>query len=294
MAMQDGIGRTGYRVIADVFMAVGLLGLGMIWYGVQFDVGAVLAIGIVFAAACIIALYIVSWRATIGDKPPRDAKPSRQSNAQTPPPAAAPARGDDLGFDYDAGASSPYPPTGPAGMDDPFADAPRPTQDIPAERWDAPSSGYDPARPPSQAHVAAAYAPPVQSSQSRTPPGPQASASVEFQVKDRTAWPGAQKNTWRGTGIDEESDRAHPRRYPRQQFTEKYTRTTPLVRSIIDNGPPEPKPAPQPGAGQFQAAPPPDKTRGACGRCGTILLAPKERPIKIRCPVCSKTTLLDR
>lgn len=36
----------------------------------------------------------------------------------------------------------------------------------------------------------------------------------------------------------------------------------------------------------------PGTSRGKCGGCGTILLAPQQRPVNIRCPRCDKVTLV--
>jgi hypothetical protein len=41
-----------------------------------------------------------------------------------------------------------------------------------------------------------------------------------------------------------------------------------------------------------KGTPPPDLARGKCGGCGTLLWAPKTRPLNLRCPACDKITLL--
>lgn len=41
-----------------------------------------------------------------------------------------------------------------------------------------------------------------------------------------------------------------------------------------------------------KGAPPADLARGKCSGCGTLLWAPKTRPMSLRCPECDKVTLL--
>lgn len=85
----------------------------------------------------------------------------------------------------------------------------------------------------------------------------------------------------------------------RQELTRKYTQTTPLVRGILagsgstavyEHIPEVTAELPRPG--QVQNQWPEDKTRGRCGSCNTIVFAPTVRPLRLRCPACSKTTLL--
>lgn len=57
----------------------------------------------------------------------------------------------------------------------------------------------------------------------------------------------------------------------------------PLVRSILADDPPE----------AMQVSPhPAGKTRGQCSACGTMLWAPRERPIRLRCPRCGHVRTL--
>jgi hypothetical protein len=58
----------------------------------------------------------------------------------------------------------------------------------------------------------------------------------------------------------------------------EFTRSMPLVRSVLEDDPPKP---------------PPGKTRGRCGGCETYLWAPETRPIRLRCPKCGRVALLE-
>lgn len=85
----------------------------------------------------------------------------------------------------------------------------------------------------------------------------------------------------------------------RAELTDRYTQTTPLVRGILagtgqtavyEHIPEVTAEIPRPG--QLANEWPEDKTRGRCGSCNTVVFAPTIRPIRLRCPACSKTTLL--
>ncbi len=57
----------------------------------------------------------------------------------------------------------------------------------------------------------------------------------------------------------------------------------PLLTSILAGEPP---------AATQVAAPPPGKTRGQCSACSTMLWAPSQRPLRLRCPRCGHVRTL--
>ena len=84
-----------------------------------------------------------------------------------------------------------------------------------------------------------------------------------------------------------------------QQLAQKYTQNTPLVRGILSGGGqtevfeeiPEVTAVlipPRIPAGYL----PDGHVRGRCGKCEAPLFAPSARPVRLRCPKCSKTSLL--
>lgn len=79
-------------------------------------------------------------------------------------------------------------------------------------------------------------------------------------------------------------------------LTRKYTQDTPMMRTILG----KPTLAEIPEFRAEMADPmmhphmmPPETVRGKCGQCDALLLAPTQRPIKLTCPSCERTTLLE-
>ncbi len=93
-----------------------------------------------------------------------------------------------------------------------------------------------------------------------------------------------------GQDIQERAPPAHA------GLTQKYTESTPMVREILT----QPTVADIPEFRAEIADPmqhpsmiPPNTVRGKCGQCDTLLLAPTQRPIRLRCPSCTRATLLE-
>jgi hypothetical protein len=98
------------------------------------------------------------------------------------------------------------------------------------------------------------------------------------------AWPEATEALWRKRRLErtQASNVGAFELPPSFQKRKEFTSTMPIVKRIFDDDP-EPEEAPDPRD---------DKVRGQCGSCKTYMWAPKERPLKLRCPQCGKVALL--
>lgn len=248
--MDDGIGRTGYRLLAFLFTAIGFLGLGALWVGVQSGPQVITAAGFAMAGLAYLTLWGLT---TVTPNTPRAGR-SRKARRK-------PSRRRDQGPE------------------------PRPESDVPDFEFD----DVRPAAPaaPEEMVLPGAFGEPDR-------PGPQAAASatappqgpLAFQERDPAAWPGAKdrggQSTWTAEKKAKQAARQRAeRKGDPSRFADKYTRNTPVVRDILHKPKTEKRPVPPDG-----------KTRGQCGQCGTVLLAPAKRPLRLKCPGCSKVTLL--
>lgn len=81
----------------------------------------------------------------------------------------------------------------------------------------------------------------------------------------------------------------------RRQVAEHVTAHAPLARSIMTEAPAGPA-SPRLVLAQVPVAGHRYDTRqiamGQCGSCGTRLLAPRERPLRLECPVCHKVNVV--
>ncbi len=264
MHMHEGIGRAGYRLLAAVFLAVGLLGAALAWYGTTQPGTIVTVLGLLLAGVALTLLFVQAVLLPGAAGPRAPAKPASLEAAPLPRPRAPEA---DVGFDF---------------------------QDtLPVARA-APEQLVVP--PAFQAGI-----PPTPGAASMPPapepdPMPPVVAPVQFNERDAAAWPGSRgPSSWttEQKARQHASQRAEERR-PRQEFTQRYTQRTPTVRQILTN---PPAAAHAPVAPRSAATPPgaaPEgKSRGQCGQCGTILLAPTRRPLNLKCPVCQKVSRLE-
>lgn len=262
--MQEGIGRGGYRMLATVFAAIGVLGLIVTLYAfgkasqdgnprTLFDW---LGFGLSFTglAAVYTLLMVVLLRR--GDAPAlRAAEPPQPAGA---PPLAAPSR--PISFEFEPSKQEEHAIAVEEDADEP---APAPAGRPPLER-------PAPVLPPNR--------------------------NLGLDTK---GWP----------------QRKGPTGVTRGEYMAQRRGETivPLGRNDAGEVVVVPSPAPatspraasmvvrkEPAAILAKVAPPgtdPDFTpggmaRGKCGGCETILLAPQERPLNLRCPKCGKVTKL--
>lgn len=210
--MENGIGRAGYRLLAFVFLALGLLGLGLQWADGATASGTQW-IGLVTAVVGLGALAVLAYVLT-GSGPSQVTKELSGQRS----------------LDYEYPESTPLATPAPP---DPAPAGPPRVEMVPQS---------------TPAATAAAGGPLVQPSIAT--------------LRDR------------------------------------YTQGTPMVREILaGGGRPQHKPVPEitarrvpKGARPEQA--PAGTSMGRCGSCNTIIYAPTTRPLRLRCPACSKVTLL--
>ncbi len=286
--MHEGIGRAGYRMLAAVFLAVGLLGAALAWYGTTQPGTIMTVLGILLAGVALALLFILAIVLPSASAPPK---------AAAAPAVAAPQRSPRAPEDRERGAGS---------LDFDFDDSMPAPRAAPEELVVPPA--FQPGAPPAPTGAALPPAPVHEAPEPVVAP-------VQFNERDAAAWPGSRGlSSWttERKARQQASQRAEERR-PRQVFTQRYTQRAPMVRQILSEqggaGPQAPRmgaasPAPSmaPGAPVAQtrqparanqASVPEGKSRGKCGQCGTILLAPNRRPLSLKCPVCQKVSRLE-
>jgi hypothetical protein len=245
MQMQEGIGRGGYRVLATVFVGLGLLGLFTSFYAFKsgdarggfFDW---LGIGLSLAAlACLYGLVLIGMQ--------RPAPPPRPAATGLPQVFEVHVEEDAVG----------------------------PETAVPAE-----------------------------------PPAPRVTLPPNRNIgMDTKGWP--QRHG--PSGMTRGEWRAQQGQPPQAQHAQQSPRVTPVSRAPYARGPasslaalepeaPPPSQLDDPGVpvviarigepGDNPAWSPKGMARGRCSGCGSLLLAPPDRPIRLRCPKCSKEQLL--
>ena len=129
---------------------------------------------------------------------------------------------------------------------------------------------------------------------------PRTVAPLQFQARDPAQWPQEQgMSTWSRQQAHKQrvqTDAAESSR--RHEFADRYTREAPTLRAILDDAPRATPPVPEQIASRapgdmntdFVA---PGMSVGSCGQCRTLLLAPQQRPLRLKCPECAKVTLLE-
>lgn len=276
MHMEKGIGRTGYLLLALVIFCVGAFGFVLAWSAFQADARGFFIMGLGVAATAMIGLWAFATFA-----PWTDARPAEPTPTE-PAPTAPPAR------------LVPAVPAAPA----------------PASSVDYEFPEYEPAATAAPERVVI-----PQAFQER-PPAPMGGGPVAFEhvSEDPANWPGNKgTSTWtrqqqHRQKVQSEVDGSARR----HELTDRYTRTTPTLRAILDDGP---SARPAPAATPVQKTAPanrpqehiadrapgemntdfvaPGMSVGQCGQCSTLLLAPETRPLRLKCPECAKVTLLE-
>lgn len=273
MHMQHGIGRAGMVLLSLVTLAIGAFGLTLAWTAFNQGAATFFAMGLGVAAVALGGLFLF---ALVGPSKVRARALVQPEPEPAPEATAAPERV--------------------------------------APRESKPSVDYEfkDFTPAARAAPEALQLP--DAFQEKAVPEPV--EPVEFQPKkDPASWPGKRgKSTWT-TQVEHQRNVAtqveDARR--RHDLTEKYTRTTPTLRAILDEGVdpvPQPRQAPTQTTQVQKPAQTPERLAdraprdmntdfvapgmsvGKCGQCGTKLLAPEERPLRLKCPECAKVTLL--
>jgi hypothetical protein len=120
---------------------------------------------------------------------------------------------------------------------------------------------------------------------------------VAFSERDPAAWPVRKgspksKSDWTARAEQEQQvANAVSESATRRKLQDRYTQTTPTVRSIVTE--PELHVAERVPADFSTGAAVPGMTLGRCGRCKTGVMAPTTRPLRLKCPECAKVTLLN-
>lgn len=216
--MDDGIGRSGVRLVALVFMLIGALGV-LVFVNANTDVLERTGMGAI--ALALVALTIMIFSLTGKSAAPKPAPQPKETWTNVPE--------SDINIELPA----PAPKAAPAA--EPMIDMVEP-----APPQAAPQASHPMPRP--------AVSPP----------------------------------------LDEPENRAHLR--------ERYTQNTQLVKDILDPHAPAqkvPKLKARRWSPRMGDATPAGTTRGRCGQCQSIILAPTARPIDLSCPVCEKVTRLN-
>ncbi len=217
--MQEGIGRGGYRVLATVFLGLGLLGLASLILAWARDSVPALVLGIALVSVALVVLFVLALRALAGANP-------GPASAGVPPSSRV------LDLDYleaDEGLEA---------------------------------DGASPAEPGERIPV---------------PPN-------RNLVADTKGWPSRKGPTGVTRGEAKKREAGRPVEFapvpgrvavPKASLRSPSEPPTVLARETSRN-----------------AKAPEGMAKGQCGTCGIILLAPKVRPLKLRCPKCQKVTTL--
>ena len=260
--MQDGIGRGGYRLLASVFLGIGVLGLATTLYAFRqanaprgfFD-----WLGFALTLVGLLALFAVSLTTLMKRGPDPEPDP-------TPTPAGAPTR--DIGFEF---TPTPEPAVPEVGEEVaiPIAVAPREPRVVqPNRNIGRDAKGWPSRQPPSGLTMGERRELQHQAVQMLTSTGADAE-EIEF-----------------------ESSPPRARNGHAPPFTSPVAKSKPKGRDMSIRVEAPVSIARVAGPDDDMAWNPEGTTVGKCGGCGTRLYAPKERPINLRCPKCAKLTML--
>ncbi len=279
MHMEKGIGRTGYILLASVVFAIGVFGFLLSWTAFQAEAYQFFGMGLAVAGVGLLGLFLFAVFAPLYDAPRGD-KPAAKRPAAPEPPVKADAAKQEFEFDD-------YQPAAKA--------APEEVVIPPAFKEETPPM-------PNAAPVEFTT---VSKAEAEKPPVAVAAAPATPAARDPANWPGKRgTSTWtkqqeRAQAIKQEVDHSARRR----EMADRYTANTPQMRAIMEPAVPK-----EPQADEAPAVPEkladrapvdmntdfvaPGMSVGQCGQCKTLLLAPEERPLRLKCPDCAKVTLL--
>ncbi len=261
--MENGLGRTGYLLLATVMLMFGGIGLGAAYLAYLDGSARFFTLGLGLGAIALVGLFgfafYAPWLVSGAPKPARKA-------AEPAAPVAAP---------------------GPSGKAAPPAKPASPPATATAAA-PAPGFEYDDVEPAAKAAPEQLVVPPafVPARPERDP-----AAWPQRQGNRPTGRPGTEKSDWttkmeqkaRVADMVDDSKR-------RQELKDRYTAETPLVRQAMAE--PPMIVADRAPAGVEPGFAAPGMSVGQCGRCKTVVMAPDQRPIRLKCPECAKVTLL--
>jgi hypothetical protein len=280
MHLEEGIGRGGYRMLALVFLGIGALGLLSSLYAfihptlAFFNALGFVLMGVALGALFVLVLVILGRpapepepEALPAGAPPVGIRPVQMEFRQQeePQPEPEPAPPEPVAIRSPGGPRMPAPAYERAARVVGLTESPTPFDRLP------PPDQWTPPEPPRAPLVA----PPLKRPRS----GMTLGEKRELERMGRL--PPKPMLTVQGSPATEE----------------EMELAIPLALH------PARTPPPKPGVPTVLAKPAaPDKqdpdwmpegmTRGMCSKCKTVLLAPQQRPINLRCPRCDKITLL--
>lgn len=289
--MQEGIGRSGYRLVASVFFGIGALGLATTFYAfnrVNGNAGLYDWLGFALTAIALVAIYVLGL-VVLGNRTPSAGarggnattmqpidgaapRPMVMGNTLSTIPTASPQNNPNFEFD-DAQPAMDVDPTttGPRTVvDDGYPTRRAP----PAPREIEPLPRQTPILPPNRNIGKDAKGWPER----RGPSGITRRQMMEQLEADRTGnAPGLVLHVDDEGGVTGEGEMA-PVKFAGGRVPVEFARAAKAPTVMA-------KPA-------TAAEPKPGTTRGKCGGCGAMLLAPAQRPVNLKCPRCDKVTLL--
>lgn len=263
MHMQDGIGRGGYRILALVFLGIGVLGIVATLYAFRqaatprgfFD-----WLGFALTLVALLALSGVTF--LVLRKPGTASATESPSPAGAPPPPSRP-----IDFEFKAPAPKPEPETGPEVA---VPLPPRPEAVLPPNRnIGRDAKGWPRRQPPSGLTMGERKELQQEAVQLLAKQGPP--EEIEFVAAPK------RPNGHTGGGAQV---RATPTRTAKGREMAIRIDAPTMVARVAD-------------ARDDPEWDPPGMTKGRCGNCGTLLYAPQVRPLHLRCPKCEKLTLLE-
>lgn len=250
------------KALAFAAAVAGFVGLALALVG-----GPAAAVGTLVAAAALLALLALAWLA-------HDVQGARDAPAEPQPePAGSPAS-PDLGFDY--------------AEPDMFPD----------QEEEHPAPEPTPTPPPAPPAPAIDLDSPLQRALAGLPPKPSAPARFSPRmpvIPEDEPGDGPVRRARRlvpsGQTLGEKREAARQAKAAPEEveFTVVPHAPRAPVRPAVVPTPQVPL-ATARVAGKGRA--PADLARGQCSGCGTLLWAPKQRPLNLRCPQCDKITLL--
>jgi len=239
MHLQEGIGRGGYRWLATVFVALGVLGLVTTLYA--FKTGQVRGgffdwLGFALSFVALMLLYATLQILLASKAAPAANAPSVPAGA----PTFTPTRQLDFEFKVEDDEDMGHGPEVAVPMREVAAPAPSPKVVLPPNR----NLGRD-AKGWPERH------------------GPSGMTRGEWKEQQGSPSPRAPRSVTKSSAAILEPDPG-----------------VPVVIARIGDAKDDPNWTPT------------GMARGKCGGCGALLLAPPERPIRLRCPKCDKETML--